>query len=72
MAKLRVASVPPPGPNPPELDELVLELDELLLVLELDELELDELELDELPEHESWQIEVTSLTQLESHMVSQQ
>jgi hypothetical protein len=62
MAKLKVESVPPPGPT----DPLELEaLDELLevLVLEL---------LLELPEHDWSQIEATSETQLAFHAVSQQ
>ena len=66
MAKLRVESVPPPGPTPPELDEV----DEVLEVLVLVEVLL--LELLVPPEHETPQTEVTSLTHIESHWLLQQ
>ena len=70
-AKLRTASEPPPGPTvPPELEELVVLLDEDVEEVEEDVLDVELLEVE--PPQDCPQTEETSPTHCASHWVEQQ
>src|SRR5579862_6652675 len=69
MAKLRLASVPPPGPNPVVPEELVELV--VVLVVELVELVL-EVVLEVVPPHIPPQSDPASVTHIESHWLLQQ